>query len=197
MSSSLSSTIETARLLLRRWRDDDLLPFAALNADPLVMEHFPGVMTRTESDALADRILRHFEQHGFGPWAVEVKDGAPFVGFVGLMVPRFEAHFTPCVEVGWRLAAQHWGHGYATEGAQAALAFAFQFLNLDEVVSMTTPGNWRSIRVMQKLGMSRKLEDDFDHPLLPDSHPLQRHFLYRIRKPEAVANHAESSPQKP
>jgi RimJ/RimL family protein N-acetyltransferase len=176
--------LRTGRLLLRRWRAEDRDAFAALNADPVVMEHFPAVSSRADSDAAADRIAAHFEKHGFGLWAVEVVGVTPFAGFVGLCVPRFEAHFTPCVEIGWRLAAAHWNRGYATEGARAALALGFEHLALDEIVSYTVPGNVRSRRVMEKIGMTHEPGGDFDHPLLPAGHPLSRHVLYRIRKDE-------------
>ena len=146
------------------------------------MEHMPGLLTRAESDAAAARIEEHFAAHGFGLWAVEIPGVAAFAGFVGLSVPRFQAAFTPCVEVGWRLAAAHWGQGYATEGARAALAAAFGELGLEEVVSFTVPGNVASRRVMEKLGMVRDPAEDFDHPALPAGHPLRRHVLYRIRR---------------
>jgi RimJ/RimL family protein N-acetyltransferase len=145
------------------------------------MEYFPALLSREESDARVDRIETHFEQHGFGLWAAEVIGGAPFIGYVGLWIPAFEAPFTPCVEVGWRLAVEHWGKGYATEGARAAVAFGFERLTLQEVVSYTVPGNWRSRRVMEKLGMLYDPADDFDHPLLEPGHPLRRHVLYRLR----------------
>ena len=178
----ISDLIRTERLLLRRWRDEDREPFADLNADPRVMEHMPGLLTRAESDAAAARIEEHFAAHGFGLWAVEIPGVAAFAGFVGLSVPRFQAAFTPCVEVGWRLAAAHWGQGYATEGARAALAAGFGGLGLEEVVSFTVPGNVASRRVMEKLGMVRDPAEDFDHPALPAGHPLRRHVLYRIRR---------------
>src|SRR5580698_9799584 len=135
-ASARESALQRARLTLRRWTDADREPFAAMNADPRVMEHFPAIQNQTESDAVADRIQKHFEERGFGMWAVEVPE-APFIGFVGLMAPSFEAHFTPCVEVGWRLAHAHWGKGYATEGARAALRIGFDELGLAEIVSMT------------------------------------------------------------
>ena len=175
---SLPREIQTTRLLLRRWREGDRPPFAALNADTRVMEHFPSVLTRAESDAAVDRIEAHFEQHGFGLWAVEVPDQAPFIGFVGLAVPSFNAHFTPCVEVGWRLAVDWWGRGYATEAARAVLAIGFGLLALHEIVSMTVPENKRSRRVMERLGMTRDSADDFDHPSQPDH---RSHVLYRLR----------------
>jgi RimJ/RimL family protein N-acetyltransferase len=171
--------LATQRLRLRRWRSEDLPAFAALNADPEVMRYFPETLDRAASDALAERIVAHFEQHGIGPWAVEIPGVAEFAGFVGLMVLTFEAHFTPCVEIGWRLARSAWGHGYAAEGARAALDCAFDKLRLDEVVSMTVPANLRSRAVMERLGMTRLEADDFDHPRLPKGNPLRRHVLYR------------------
>jgi RimJ/RimL family protein N-acetyltransferase len=175
---TLPHEIRTGRLLLRRWRPADRSAFADLNADSRVMEHFPAVLTSEESGVLADLIDRHFEQHGFGLWAVEIPGVASFVGFVGLAVPRFEAHFIPCVEVGWRLAADYWGCGYATEGALAALAFGFGKVELNEIVSFTVPENQRSRRVMDRIGMAHNPADDFDHPVLPE--PMRRHVLYRI-----------------
>jgi RimJ/RimL family protein N-acetyltransferase len=180
---SLSREIRTARLLLRRWRPADLAPFATLNADPRVMEHFPATLSREESDARIAAIEAHFEQHGFGLWAVEILNVAPCAGFIGLSIPRFEAHFTPCVEIGWRLAAEHWGRGYAAEGARAALAFGFEHLGLAEIVSSTVPGNLRSRRVMEKIGMTHDPAVDFEHPLLPEGHALRRHVLYRVARP--------------
>jgi len=176
--------LRTERLLLRAWRDDDAAPFAAMNGDPRVMEHMPKRLTREESDLLLARIRAHIEAHGFGLWAVEVVGGAPFAGWVGLMRPKFDAHFTPCVEIGWRLSHDAWGHGYATEGARAALAFGFGALGLEEIVSFTVMANARSWRVMEKIGMRRDPRDDFDHPLLPEGHPLRRHVLYRARNAE-------------
>lgn len=177
---SLGRSLTSERLLLRAWKPGDVEPFAALNADPRVMEFFPSVLSRDQSDALADRLAAHVDEHGWGLWAVEIPGVAPFAGYIGLSVPRFESHFTPCVEVGWRLAHDFWGRGYATEGARAALAFAFESLKLDEVVSFTVPANMRSRRVMDRLGMTHDASDEFDHPGLPPEHPLRRHVLYRI-----------------
>ncbi len=168
-------------MLLRRWRETDCEPFAALNADPRVMEFFPACPTRDESDAMVSRIEQGFEKNNFGLWAVEVPEVASFIGFIGLSIPRFEAHFTPCVEIGWRLAFEHWGKGFATEGAGATLRFAFETLKLPEVVSMTAHQNVRSWHVMEKIGMTRTPADDFDHPLLPEGHTLTPHVLYRVR----------------
>lgn len=176
------SELQTDRLRLRRWLPADREPFAALNADPQVTRYLGGPLSREESDALAARIEAHFEQRGFGLWAVEIRGGAPFAGFIGLAVPRFEARFTPCVEIGWRLAAEHWGQGYASEGARAALAFGFESLGLEEIVSFTAPANLLSRRVMEKIGMTHDPADDFDHPFLPEGHPLRRHVLYRIAR---------------
>ena len=172
----------TPRLVLRRWRDSDLAPFHAINSDPRVMRHLPKPLDRAESDALAGRIRGHFAAHGFGLWAVEVSGQADFIGFVGLSIPRFDAHFTPCVEIGWRLDARCWGRGFATEAASHALDFAFGRLGLQEVVSFTVLANRRSRRVMERIGMSRSAADDFEHPLLPQGHPLRAHVLYRCRR---------------
>ncbi len=175
---------QTHRLHLRRWRPGDRAPFARLNADPRVVEFFPARARQPESDAFADRIEAHFQQHGFGLWAVEVPGKSPFAGYVGLAIPAFDAPFTPCVEVGWRLDPAHWNQGYATEGARAALDFGFRWLRLEQIVSFTVPGNARSRRVMEKLGMTHSHTDDFDHPRLPQGHPLRRHVLYRLAAPD-------------
>ncbi|MEW6283136.1 MAG: GNAT family N-acetyltransferase [Candidatus Eremiobacterota bacterium] len=166
---------------MRRWRPEDRPAFAALNADPAVMEMLGGPLREGDSDAMVDRIERGFEANGFGLWAVEVPGVVPFVGFVGLSVPGFEAPFTPCVEVGWRIAREHWGRGYAPEGARAALAFGFGPAGLEEIVSFTAACNRNSRRVMEKLGMTRDPADDFLHPRLPEGHPLRPHVLYRAR----------------
>ncbi len=170
--------IETERLVLRRWQEKDREPFAALNADPEVMEYFPATLTRERSDALADRVAAEFDDCGFGLWAVELS--GTFIGFTGLSVPRFTAHFTPCVEIGWRLARSAWGHGYATEAARAALRHGFGELGLKEIVSFTARQNMRSQRVMERIGMTRDPEGDFDHPALAEDSPLRRHVLYRV-----------------
>jgi RimJ/RimL family protein N-acetyltransferase len=174
--------IETPRLLLRAWVDADLEAFAAMNADPEVMEHMPRVLAREESDALATRFRRSLAERGLGPWAVEIPGKVAFIGFIGLAVPAFDSHFTPCVEVGWRIARAHWGKGYATEGARAALRAGFEELGLDAIVSMTVPANLRSRRVMEKLGMTHDEVDDFAHPLLDPASPLRPHVLYRLTK---------------
>jgi RimJ/RimL family protein N-acetyltransferase len=176
--------LRTDRLLLRLWRDSDLAPFAELNADARVMEYMPAPLTREESDALAARIARSFADERLGLWAIEVPGVAPFVGFAGLSIPAFEAPFTPCVEVGWRLARGHWGFGYATEAARAAMKDGFERLGLEEIVSFTVPSNKRSRRVMDRLGMHRAPEDDFDHPRLPARHRFAPHVLYRLTRDE-------------
>ncbi|HQR06720.1 MAG TPA: GNAT family N-acetyltransferase [Gemmatales bacterium] len=178
--ASSQPDLRTPRLLLRRWHPEDRVPFAQINADPRVMEHFPATLSREESNALVDRIDAHFAKHDFGFWAVELVGVAPFVGFVGLAVPRIEAHFTPCVEIGWRLAPEYWGQGIAVEVAQAALKYGFDTLQLKEIVAYTATTNMKSRRVMEKLDMTHDPADDFDHPSLPEGHPLRRHVLYRI-----------------
>ena len=156
-------------------------------------EFLPTPLSREESDAFVARVEAHFEKHGFGLWAIEVSEDNRFAGYVGLMRPRFEAAFTPCVEVGWRLSPEHWGRGYATEGARAAIEYGFETARLSEILSWTAPANTRSRRVMEKLGMTRDPADDFDHPLLPPGHPLRPHVLYRIRSLVA-ASRAGSRP---
>ena len=187
-------TLRTARLLLRPLRASDRVLFAAINADPKVMEHFPRTSTREESDAGADRIVARMEQQGFGLWAVEVPGIADFIGFIGLN-PADAVLGRPVLEVGWRLAAEHWGRGYATEGARASLAHAFDVLGKDEVVSFATTANQRSRHVMEKLGLVRRPEDDFDHPGVPPSWSGRRHVLYRITREQwrsQLATHAEN-----
>jgi ribosomal-protein-alanine N-acetyltransferase len=174
---------KTERLILRRWHESDREPFARLNADPRVMEFFPGVLSVQESDALVDQIEADFEQHGFGLCAAELSHKHSFAGFIGLAVPRFSAHFTPCVEIGWRLSAESWGRGLATEGAREIVRQAFHVHGLEELVSFTVPSNVPSRRVMEKLGMTRSAADDFDHPRIPEGHPLRRHVLYRLQRP--------------
>jgi len=175
--------LTTACLVLRPWRDDDLAPFAALNADPRVMEFFPGVLSRVESDGLAARIRLHMKAHGFGLWAVELPGVAPFIGFVGLMTVPPALPFAPAVEVGWRLAHEHWGRGYATEAARAAVEFGFGVLGLGEIVSFTAERNRPSRAVMERLGMTHSPAEDFAHPAIPAGHALRRHVLYRLAAP--------------
>ena len=183
MTPNPSYVVTTERLILRHWRESDREPFARLNADPRVMEFMPHVLLKQESDALADRIETHFQQHGFGLCAVELRCGGDaFIGFIGLNVPSFNAAFTPCVEVGWRLAADYWNQGLATEGAREIVGYGFDVLGLEELVSFTVPANVKSRRVMEKLRMTHEPSDDFDHPRLPAEHPLRRHVLYRLSR---------------
>lgn len=186
MGHSLPGPLRTARLALREWDDADLEPFAELNADPEVMRFFPSPLDRARSDAFANRIRTRLGADGWGLWAVEEVGGTPFIGFVGLARPSFQAHFTPAVEVGWRLARGAWGRGYAPEAARAAIGFAFDQLGLDEIVSMTSVTNLRSRRVMEKLGMRRYPADDFEHPGMDAGHPLRPHVLYRLARPDRM-----------
>ncbi len=180
----------TARLILRPWRQPDRAAFARLNDDPAVMEFLPRRLNRDESDAAAIRIQAHIENHGWGLWAVEVTGGAPFIGYVGLSVPRFPAPFLPAIEIGWRLAREHWGFGYATEAAEASLRFAFERLALQQIVSFTVPLNKRSIGVMERIGMTRDAGGDFEHPNLSPGHPLRSHVLYRMNRSTWLSRHA-------
>ena len=184
--------LRTERLVLRGWRDGDRAPFAALNADPLVMEHFPSTLSRAESDAFVDRIDACWAERGWGLWAVEVSGVAPFIGYVGLW-PADDVNGFPC-EVGWRLAQAHWGHGFAPEAAAEALRFGFEVIGLDEIVSFTSTGNRNSQRVMEKISLRRDPGGDFDHPRVdPGCHPhLVRHVLYRLDAQSWASNRAQS-----
>ena len=174
--------LETERLFLREWRDPDVDAFIIMNADALVMEFFPETYSEERTRRFVDRIRECWAERGYGLWAVERKDTAGFIGYVGLWPATFPAHFTPAVEVGWRLAADQWGHGYATEAARAALAYGFDSLGLEEIVSFTSSVNVRSWRVMERLGMRRDANGDFEHPNVPEGHPLRPHILYRIKR---------------
>jgi RimJ/RimL family protein N-acetyltransferase len=175
---TVAVSLRTARLLLRPWRDEDVAAFGELNADTAVMEYLSVLPDWPE------RARAHWEEHGFGQWVVEIPNISGFIGVVGLNTISYPAHFTPAVEVAWRLAQAHWGRGYATEAAHAALNYGFDQLGLTEIVATTVPANWRSRRVMERLGMTRAPEDDFDHPRVADG-PLKRHVLYRLRTPSA------------
>lgn len=173
--------LRTERLLLRGWTDADLEPFAAMNADPAVAEFLGCPLTRAESDAFVERIRQGWATKGYGLWAVEAVDaGGDFVGYVGLWDALFEAPFTPAVEVGWRLARPAWGHGYATEGARAALAWGFEVAKLPEILTFTAAVNARSRAVMERLGMTHDPAEDFDHPRVPEGDVLRRHVVYRL-----------------
>jgi RimJ/RimL family protein N-acetyltransferase len=176
--------IRTGRLILRRWTDADRAPFAAMNADPVVMQHMQGLMSAEASDAFADRIERHWDEFGWGLWAVEVPGVTPFAGYVGLWPADYVAD--GMVEVGWRLASAHWGHGYATEAAGEALRFGFEEVGRDEIVSFTVPQNIRSRRVMERIGLVRHPAGDFEHPRVdPIAYPhLVAHVMYRLTRGE-------------
>jgi RimJ/RimL family protein N-acetyltransferase len=175
------TSLETDRLLLRQWKPADREPFAKLNADPKVMEFFPNMLSREASDAFIDRIQALIEKQGWDLWAVEIKNTQQFIGYVGLHVPNYELPFNPCVEVGWRLAYEFWGKGYAPEAALVAIKFGFESLNLAEVVSFTTLSNVRSQRVMEKIGMQRSPET-FQHSGVPIDGKLREHCLYRLSR---------------
>jgi RimJ/RimL family protein N-acetyltransferase len=175
--------VETPRLLLRPWRDSDREPFAAMNSDPAVMEFFPALQTRDSSDASIDAWQSQFDLRGWSNWAAELKGTGAFIGFVGLSVPRRVLPFSPCVEIGWRLARAFWGQGLASEGAREALRVGFELLNLREIVSFTAVHNVRSRRVMERIGL-RNADADFEHPGVPEGHPLRLHCLYRIDRTE-------------
>lgn len=176
--------IETKRLILRQWREEDLDCFVKLNADPRVMEYFPAVKTLEESVKEYEAILEHFKKHGYGWWAVSERDKMNFIGFIGLRYIDFPASFTPAVEVAWRLAYDYWGKGYATEGARASLRYGFERLNLSDIIAVTSAHNLRSKAVMKRIGMQHDPRHDFDHPKLPKDHKLSRHVFYRIKLEE-------------
>ena len=175
-------TIETCRLILRGWRDSDIEPWVAMNADPRVMEFFPHLYDRAMAENFAALARADLDRDGFGWWVVEEKNGSLFVGVISLQAVQFESHFTPANEIGWRFVFDKWGRGYATEGATAALDFAFSRLGWHEVIAMTSALNVRSQRVMERLGMTRNTADDFDHPHIPEGHRLRRHVVFRIRR---------------
>jgi ribosomal-protein-alanine N-acetyltransferase len=180
--ASDTQTIETPRLLLREWRDEDLEPFSHMNADERVCEFLGKTFTPEETRAMVERNRADFQEQGFALWALEVKGGAAFIGYTRLGIPSFQAHFTSCVEIGWRLSFEHWGKGYATEAAKAVLNHAFTRLGIDEIVAFTVPKNGRSRAVMEKIVMKHDLHGDFNDPELPANHHLSRNVLYRIRR---------------
>lgn len=180
----MNNIIQTKRLLLRPWKPADLEPFAKINADPRVREYFSCLLTRQESDESAEFMADHIEKYGWGFWAVSLIETGEFIGIIGLSPVFFAAHFTPAIEIGWRLAFDHWGKGYATEGALAAVDYGFHMLHLEEIVAFTAVQNQRSRHVMEKLGMHRDPKDDFDHPRIPADHPLRQQLLYRLQRHE-------------
>jgi 3-dehydroquinate dehydratase / shikimate dehydrogenase len=176
-------TIKTERLILRQWENTDLLPFAAMNADPIVMEYFPAPLSNEESNQFANKIQKELSEEEFGLWAVEIPNISPFIGFIGLHRADFDADFCPCIEIGWRLAKEYWGKGYATEGAKAVLEYAFNTLKLNEVLSFTATINDRSQKVMRRIGMEHDLTGSFEHSMVSENSPIKPHVLYRKRKP--------------
>jgi ribosomal-protein-alanine N-acetyltransferase len=187
------ATLETPRLLLRQWRDPDIDPWARMNADPRVMEFFPALYDRARAEETAASMRGEIERDGYGFWAVEIKATGAFAGMIGLNEITYDIPVHPKHEVGWRLAFDAWGHGYATEGAQAALQFAFGRLGWPEVVAFTAALNRRSQRVMQRLGMIHDPASDFEHPRVPGGNRLRPHVLFRIdreRAARAVNTHA-------
>ena len=177
--------LKTPRLLLRQWRDADVEAFVNLSADPVAMEYLRPLPDRAAAEAWAARARAHWELHGFGQWVVEIPGSVDFIGVIGLGEVSYPAHFTPAVEIAWRLDRQHWGKGYAIEAARAAVGYGFAVLGLGEIVAVTVPANWRSRRVMERLGMRHEPSEDFDHPNLPEG-PRKRHVLYRLPRPQAA-----------
>jgi ribosomal-protein-alanine N-acetyltransferase len=176
--------LRTPRLILREWRDDDLEPFAAMSADPEIMELLLGPYDRAKSENWVAWARDFWREHGYGLWVVEIPGTARFVGIVGLNLARFEAHFTPAVEVAWRLTRPYWGQGIAREAGRAVIEDGFYRIGLDEIVAITTPPNIRSWGLMERLGMVRDVDGDFDHPGVPEGNRLRRHVLYRLRRAE-------------
>jgi RimJ/RimL family protein N-acetyltransferase len=180
----MTSIIETARLILRTWKNEDVNAYYQINQDPKVIELLRGPLTMEQVNDFIPAVNKHQEKHGYTLWAVELKETGELMGFIGLNYTDWESHFTPAVEVGWRLGSQYCGTGYATEGAKASLDYGFKQCGLKEIVSFTVPANVRSIRVMEKIGLKRDLHGDFAHPKLAADHPLSRHILYRLRADE-------------
>ena len=182
MSGDCPTILRTRRLILRQWKDSDLLPFAKMNADHRVMEFMLGKMTKEETCQSIEGIKKHFDAHGFGRWAVELTESGKFIGFVGISIPPYTLPFSPCVEIAWRICPEEWGRGYAPEAAKEVLRDGFERVGLEEIVSFTTLTNLKSRRVMEKLGMQHCPDQNFDHPMVPEGHRLRRHVLYRMGK---------------
>jgi RimJ/RimL family protein N-acetyltransferase len=174
---------ETPRLTLLVWQERHRAAFAAMNADPEVMKFFPALLSPEQTNAGIDKWLSQFAEQGWSNWAVELRATGEFIGFIGLSVPRRQLPFSPCVEIGWRLKQAAWGNGYATEGAKECLRVGFEQLRLDEIVSFTTLANLPSVAVMGRIGM-RNADADFEHPAVPEGHPLRPHCLYKITRGE-------------
>lgn len=179
--------LETDRLILRTWDDDDLRQMLAINQDPKVMEYFPSLQDLEMTKKFIEKVNAHFENHGYSFYATVRKDTNEFIGFIGLLIADFESHFTPATEIGWRLSSNHWGKGFATEGAKAVLDYAFRELKISEIVSFTVPQNKASRRVMEKIGLRRSPQNDFNHPKLAKDSTLCKHVLYRLLKDEYIA----------
>ncbi|HAT9718708.1 TPA: GNAT family N-acetyltransferase [Legionella pneumophila subsp. pneumophila] len=179
--------LETERIFLRTFQEEDVESLIAINQDPKVMQFFPSIPTREETIAFIDRIISHQEEKNFSLYVAEIKKTGEMIGFVGLFTATFVAHFTPAIEIGWRISSKHWNQGYATEAAKAVLDYAFKTLDLDEVVSFTSTLNKPSIRVMQKIGLHTNSEDDFDNPKVPPGSPLIEHVLYRLKRSEYLS----------
>lgn len=180
--------LKTERLILRPWKKSDLEPFCTMNQDPKVMEFYPSTLTKKESDAFAQKIQREYAQRGYGFWAIEVPKIANFIGYVGLNYWDLKMDFAPCIDIGWRLASPFWGKGYATEGAKEVLHYSFENLKLEEIVAMATIGNFRSHRIMEKLGMQHSPKENFHHPKLPKEHPLSLRVLYRLPRKKWISS---------
>lgn len=186
--TGMPDVLTGARLRLRRWRADDLEGLARMHSDPEVMEHLMPIDGRAASDAVGARIQRHFEDHGFGLWVIEVPGVSSFIGYTGLVHVPYEAAFTPAVEIGWRIQRAYWGHGYVTEAARLSLVDGFERIGLEQVIALTVPTNRRSRAVMTRLGMRHDPAEDFDHPSVPDGHPLRRHVLYRLDRADFMSH---------
>jgi RimJ/RimL family protein N-acetyltransferase len=184
----MSEDLMTARLRLRRWKSSDREPFRQINSDLRVTELLAGALSHDQSDEMIGRLERHFEQHGFGMYAVELRESSRLIGALGLYTPTFEAPFLPAVEIAWRLAAANWGQGLATEGAREVVRHAFEEIHLKELVAFTVPANVRSWRVMERIGMTRDPGCDFEHPVFPPGHALRPHLLYRLSRTDWLAS---------
>jgi RimJ/RimL family protein N-acetyltransferase len=189
----MTDHLDSKRLILRTWEEGDREPYFRLASDPVVMQYLGSPATREEADAWINRHRAQLTELGFAYWAVELRETRQLIGAVGLSRVRYEAHFTPAVGVGWRLAQEFWGHGYASEAAEAVLRYGFEKLQLEHIVAVTVPANIRSQQVMQRLGMNRSIEDEFDHPRLPEGHPLRRCVLCRMSRQDWLAQHHDDT----